>query len=58
VAESGFGANPKFASSSEGLPAINSGWVDDDVMQLGESSIYSVHGRWCSIWPSRVGGRR
>jgi hypothetical protein len=47
VAESGFGANPKFASSSEGLPAINGGWVDDDVMQLGEGSIYRQL-RW---WP-------
>jgi hypothetical protein len=46
VAESGFGANPKFTSSSEGLPAINGGWVDDDVMQLGEGSIYSASGRW------------
>ena len=46
VAEVGFGANPKFASSSEGLPAINGGWVDADVMQLGEGSIYSASGRW------------
>jgi hypothetical protein len=58
VAESEFGANPKFASSSEGLPTINGGWVDDDVMQLGEGSIYSARGRWRSIWPSHaaVGG--
>jgi hypothetical protein len=40
VVESGFGANPKFASSSKGLLAINGGSVDDDVMQLGEGSIY------------------
>jgi hypothetical protein len=27
-------------------------------MQLGEGSIYSARGRWCSIWPSHaaVGG--
>jgi hypothetical protein len=58
VAESGFGANPKFASSSEGLPAINSGWVDDDVMQLGEGSIYRQLQRWPGILTAMCGGQR
>jgi hypothetical protein len=54
VAESGFGANPKFASSSEGLLAINGGWVDDDVMQLWEGSIYRHLHRWRPIWSSNA----
>jgi len=58
VAESGFGANPKFASSSEGLPAINGGWVDDDVMQLGEGSIYRRSEWWPQILDEQRGGRR
>jgi hypothetical protein len=58
VAEVGFGANPKFASSSEGLPAINGGWEDDDVMQLGEGSIYRRLRRRRSIWMKLCSGRR
>jgi hypothetical protein len=58
VAESGFGANPKFASSSEGLSAISGGWVDDDVMQLGEGSIYRQLQRWPGILTAMCGGRR
>ena len=58
MAESEFGANPKFASSSEGLPTISGGWLADYLTELDTGSIYRVHGRWCSIWPSHaaVGG--
>jgi hypothetical protein len=44
VAESRFGANPKFASSSEGLLAISGGWVRDDVVKLTAGSIYRSRG--------------
>jgi hypothetical protein len=45
VAESRFGANPKFASSSEGLLAISGGWVRDcNALNLGvEFFLLSSH---------------
>jgi hypothetical protein len=36
----GFGANSKFASSSEGLLAISGGRVEDDLAELVGASIY------------------
>jgi hypothetical protein len=46
VAENGFGANSKFASSGEQLLAIRGGWVGDDVVKLSAGSIYRSLGRW------------
>jgi hypothetical protein len=33
-------------------------WFRDDIVQLTRPSIYRGLKWWCSIWPSRAGGRR
>jgi hypothetical protein len=58
VAESGFGAKPKFELSEARVLAIVGGSVGDDVMQLGEGSIYRRSERWPQILDEQRGGRR
>jgi hypothetical protein len=46
VAESEFGVNSKFASSSERLLAISGVWVENDLAELAGASIYRALQWW------------
>jgi hypothetical protein len=54
VKENKFGENLKSELSEARLLAIAGDWVDDDVTQLGEGSIYRRLRRWRTIWSSNA----
>jgi len=58
VAEIGFGGTMKFKLAGDQLGTILGVGVLDYPMELAVASIYRLRGRWRSIRPSRVGGRR
>jgi hypothetical protein len=58
VAESGFGAKPKFVDSSEWSRLIRGGWIAYCPTELVAGSIYTHREWWSRIWMrhTAVGG--